>query len=307
MLQDNREAEKTIQGGEVIGEKKKSKLQHAGSGSGGGILGEGEVKGNFASEDIRKKRNAFVKVEEQNLSDMTTNCGKSTSGKSVYGREFISWMEGLKSSNMPMCEQDAKQGRGSEMIVDVRDEEVEEERQEDCFGEKNIDNWMKELKVEEERCSQEKVLGGVVDADDEGGEEEHTLGVSYANAGELELEGCSSTIRLSLPREENLSKQYPTLGTHFQQNFPPVYLMKEGEVHRVKIFRADSPSYMVGRPVDLEKEYQELLNNLSSLFSLKSHGTCLPIEGGLSPPHLREINLNNQDHTWQPGCRAKAG
>ena len=139
MLQDNGEAEKTIQGGEK--KKSKSMLQHAGSGSSAGILGEGEVKGNFASEDIRMKRNAFVKVEEQNLSDMTIDVGKSTSGKSVYCGEFISWMEGLKSSNMWMCQQDAKEGRGSEVIVDVRDEEVEEERQEDCFGEKNIDNW----------------------------------------------------------------------------------------------------------------------------------------------------------------------
>ena len=132
--------------------------------------------------------------------------------------------------------------------------------------------------MEEKGYSQVKVLGGVVDADDEGEEEEeHASRDPSASSGEPELDEDCSTTGLSLPREKNWCQ---SLETHSQQDCPPEYLMKEGDVHRVKIFMADSPSNMVGRPLHLEKEYQKLLDNLSSLFSLRSHGTCWPNAGG---------------------------
>jgi len=266
---------------QIDGRKKKVTFHQAVSSGRGDGQGDGEVKGQFASEDIRMKKNGSVKVEKENQCNLaevlSTTCVKTV--KSGGGGELISWMEGLKSSDMLEIS-NVIQERGSGVIVDVRDEVVEEESQEDCFGEKNIDDWMKELQVqvEEEESGQAKVEGGIFDADDEGEEEEHISGGPFVISGEPELEeDCSRGILM--PREENISKPCQAVDTHSEQNCPPEYLMKEGEVHRVKIFMADSPSNMVGRPVHLEKEYQELLDELSSLFSLKSSGTSIPIEG----------------------------
>ena len=138
-------------GGEGIGERKKKSrvaFQHDASGGGGDFCGDGEGKGNFASKDIRMKRNTLVKVEQDNPCKSTTDFGKTNS---VESGELIFWMEGLKSSEKGQC---TNQVRESEVIVDVDCEASEEETlMEDCFGEKNIEDWMKELQVEEHRYS----------------------------------------------------------------------------------------------------------------------------------------------------------
>jgi len=274
----DRGAAKMSRGGEG---KKKSKVtfQQDASGGGGDFLGDGEVKGNFASEDIRMKRNSSAKVDEQSPCSMAADAQKARCLKTVQGvlgGELITWMEGLKSSNM-LKGQRARPRRGGEVIVDVGDEAVEEEIQDDCFGEKNVEDWMKELQVKEERCSPVNVSGGgVVDADDEGDEELHTSADPCAGPAEPELEKDCSSTGLSLSRQQNMLNP---VDTHSVQDCPPVYLMKKEEVHRVKIFVADTPFNLVGRPVELEKEYQDLLDDLSSRYSLRSPGTCLPIEG----------------------------
>lgn len=284
VLEVERRDEKQISQGEseqIDGRKKKVTFHQAVSSGRGDGQRDGEVKGQFASEDIRMKNNGSIKVKKENHCNLaevlSTKCDKTV--KSGGEGELIAWMEGLKSSDMLEIP-NAIQVRGSGVIVDVRDEKVEEESQEDCFAEKNIDDWMKELQVqvEEEESCQAKVEGGVFNADDEGEEGEHISGGPCVSSGEPELEeDCSREILM--PREENMPKPCQAVDTHSEQNCPPEYLMKEGEVHRVKIFMADSPSNMVGRPVHLEKEYQELLDELSSLFSFKSREPTIPTEG----------------------------
>jgi len=279
----DKEAEKMRQGDE---RRKKSNVRtvrfQGGEGGGGrDLVWDREAKGNFASEDIRMRRNALVKVEEDDPCKMVADVGKMNCVEKVKSGQFISWIEGLKSSDL-MAGQDESQGRESQIIVDAKDEAVEEDKQEDFFGEKNIEDWMKELQVEEERYFPVRELGSVFDADDDGVEDQHTLEDSCDISREVELKGDCPTTRLTLPlmpREKKMSKPCKSLGIHSEQECPPVYTMKEGKVYRVTIFMADSPFNMVGRPVALEKEYQELLDNLSSYFCLKPHETFLPTEG----------------------------
>ena len=97
-------------------------------------------------------------------------------------------------------------------------------------------------------------------------------------------------------------------GNGAKQDRLPVFLMKDGEVCEMKIFIAESPFHMVGRPVDLEKEYQDLLDDLNSYFFHKSREAFSLIEG-VQRVFLITINifLINQDLLWQPECRARAG
>ena len=97
-------------------------------------------------------------------------------------------------------------------------------------------------------------------------------------------------------------------GNGAKQDRLPVFLMKDGEVCEMKIFIAESPFHMVGRPVDLEKEYQDLLDDLNSYFFHKSREAFSLIEG-VQRVSLITINifLLNQDLLWQPECRARAG
>ena len=262
----------------------------------------GEVKGTFASEDIRRKKGALANVGEEKKSNLTaaverTRRNQKVQGVSDGGGGLMKWLEELKFSDM----ENSKQGR-REVIVNVRDESVEE-RQDDCFREKNIDAWMKELQIEQKRCSPVEVGEDIFD-DDEA--EKNVLWEPFLSSGEPKLdEEWSSTGTCSV-RDENMPNQFE--GNGAKQDRLPVFLMKDGEVCEMKIFIAESPFHMVGRPVDLEKEYQDLLDDLNSYFFHKSHEAFSLIEG-VQRVFLITINifLINQDLLWQPECRARAG
>ena len=268
----------------------------------------GEVKGTFASEDIRRKKGALANVGEEKKSNLTaaverTRRNQKVQGASGGGGELMKWMEELKFSDM----ENSKQGR-REVIVNVRDESVEE-RQDDCFREKNIDAWMKELQIEQKRYSPVEVGEHIFDAGDDDKAEKNILGQPLLSSGEPKLdEEWSSTGTCSV-RDENMPNQCKAFeGNGAKQDRLPVFLMKDGEVCEMKIFIAESPFHMVGRPVDLEKEYQDLLDDLNSYFFHKSHEAFSLIEG-VQRVFLITINifLINQDLLWQPECRARAG
>ena len=293
------------QGDERIGERRSKQgaaLRHEVSGGEGDFVGFGEVKGTFASEDIRRKKGALANVGEEKKSNLTaaverTRRNQKVQGASGGGGELMKWMEELKFSDM----ENSKQGR-REVIVNVRDESVEE-RQDDCFREKNIDVWMKELQIEQKRCSPVEVGEDIFD-DDEA--EKNVLWEPFLSSGEPKLdEEWSSTGTCSV-RDENMPNQFE--GNGAKQDRLPVFLMKDGEVCEMKIFIAESPFHMVGRPVDLEKEYQDLLDDLNSYFFHKSREAFSLIEG-VQRVSLITINifLINQDLLWQPECRTRVG
>ena len=264
----------------------------------------GEVKGTFASEDIRRKKGALANVGEEKKSNLTaaverTRRNQKVQGVSGGGGGLMKWLEELKFSDM----ENSKQGR-REVIVNVRDESVE--RQDDCFREKNIDAWMKELQIEQKRCSPVEVGEDIFD-DDEA--EKNVLWEPFLSSGEPKLdEEWSSTGTCSV-RDENMPNQCKAFeGNGAKQDRLPVFLMKDGEVCEMKIFIADTPFHMVGRPVDLEKEYQDLLDDLNSYFFHNSREAFSLIEG-VQRVFLITINifLINQDLLWQPECRARAG
>ena len=267
----------------------------------------GEVKGTFASEDIRRKKGALANVGEEKKSNLTaaverTRWNQKVQGVSGGGGGLMKWLEELKFSDM----ENSKQGR-REVIVNVRDESVE--RQDDCFREKNIDAWMKELQIEQKRYSPVEVGEDIFDAGDDDKAEKNILGQPLLSSGEPKLdEEWSSTGTCSV-RDENMPNQCKAFeGNGAKQDRLPVILMKDGEVCEMKIFIAESPFHMVGRPVDLEKEYQDLLDDLNSYFFHKSHEAFSLIEG-VQRVFLITINifLINQDLLWQPECRARAG
>ena len=232
----------------------------------------GEVKGTFASEDIRRKKGALANV-----------------------------------GDMDMDMENSKQGR-REVIVNVRDESVEE-RQDDCFREKNIDAWMKELQIEQKRYSPVEVGEHIFDAGDDDEAENSILGEPFLSSGEPKLDKEWSSTGTCSVRDENMPNQCKAFeGNGAKQDRLPVFLMKDGEVCEMKIFIADTPFHMVGRPVDLEKEYQDLLDDLNSYFFHKSREAFSLIEG-VQRVSLITINifLINQDLLWQPECRARAG
>ena len=291
------------QGDERIGERRSKQgaaLRHEVSGGEGDFV----VKGTFASEDIRRKKSALAKVGEEKKSNLTaaverTRRNQKVQGASGGGGELMKWMEELKFSDM----ENSKQGR-REVIVNVRDESVE--RQDDCFREKNIDAWMKELQIEQKRCSPVEVGEDIFDAGDDDEAEKNILGEPLLSSGEPKLdEEWSSTATCSV-RDENMPNQFE--GNGAKQDRLPVFLMKDGEVCEMKIFIAESPFHMVGRPVDLEKEYQDLLDDLNSYFFHKSHEAFSLIEG-VQRVFLITINifLINQDLLWQPECRTRVG
>ena len=256
------------QGDERIGERR-SKQGAALRHEVSGGEGDFVVKGTFASEDIRRKKGALANV-----------------------------------GDMDMDMENSKQGR-REVIVDIRDESVEE-RQDDCFREKNIDVWMKELQIEQKKCSPVEVGEDIFD-DDEA--EKNVLWEPFLSSGEPKLdEEWSSTGTCSV-RDENMPNQCKAFeGNGAKQDRLPVFLMKDGEVCEMKIFIAESPFHMVGRPVDLEKEYQDLLDDLNSYFFHNSREAFSLIEG-VQRVFLITINifLINQDLLWQPECRTRVG
>ena len=60
----------------------------------------GEVKGTFASEDIRRKKGALAKVGEEKKSNLTAAVERTRWNQKVIGVSgggLMKWMEGLKS------------------------------------------------------------------------------------------------------------------------------------------------------------------------------------------------------------------